>query len=141
MKTADVMTTWLNLVAIGLGGAAGSVCRYLVTVAAAAVSGGSTFWGTTLVNVLGCAALGALAEYVRVTQDSLIDSVISARATLAIRFGFLGALTTFSAFAAELFVLADTGRWFAAGLYVAGNFLIGLLALIVAAMFVKGWMT
>ena len=135
------MTTWLNLVAIGLGGAVGSVCRYLVTVAATAIPGGSTFLGTTLVNVIGCAALGALAEYLRITQDSLIETIISTRTSLAIRFGFLGALTTFSTFAAESFLLAETGRWLAVGMYVAANFLVGLFALVVAAMLVKGWMT
>ena len=135
------MTSWLNLAAIGLGGAIGSIVRYLVTVAAAAVPGGSTLWGTTLVNVVGCAALGALAEYVRMTQDGLIESAISARTSLAIRFGFLGALTTFSTFAAESILLAETGRWLAAGIYVAANFLIGLIALVAAAMLVKGYMT
>ena len=134
------MTTWLNLVAIGVGGAAGSVCRYVVTVAVAAIPGGSMFWGTTLVNVIGCAALGAIVEYLRITQDSLIESIISTRTSLAIRFGFLGALTTFSTFAAESIQLVESGRWPAVGIYVAGNFLVGIFALVLAAMLVKGWM-
>ena len=135
------MTTWLNLVAIGLGGAVGSVCRYLITVAAAAVPGGSMFLGTALVNVIGCAALGAILEYLRITQDSLMESNISLRTSLALRFGFLGAFTTFSTFAADSFQLYETGRWLAGGIYVAANFLIGLLALVLAATLVKGWMT
>ena len=135
------MTTWLNLLAIGLGGAAGSIIRYVVTVVATTVPGGSTFWGTTLVNIVGCAALGALAEYTRITEAALVEAALSTRTSVAIRVGFLGALTTFSTFAGESLMLAEEGRPLAAATYVAANFCIGLIALIAAAMWVKGWMT
>lgn len=92
-------------------------------------------------NILGCAALGALAEYLRIAETGMIESAISTRATLGIRYGFLGALTTFSTFAGESFVLAGSGRWGVAAIYVAANFCIGLFALAATAMLVKQWMT
>ena len=83
------MTTWLNLLAVATGGAVGSVCRYLITVASIAIPGGSTLFGTTIVNLIGCAAIGGFAEVVLVTNS------LSERTQLLIRVGFLGGLTTF----------------------------------------------
>jgi CrcB protein len=129
------MTTWFNLAAIAVGGALGSVCRYLITVAAAAIPGGSSMLGTTLANVIGCAAIGALGEY------SLVDDALSERAKLAIRVGYLGGLTTFSTFAAESTAMAGTDRWGAAMLYVAANLVLGWTVLLGTAALVRGWMT
>ena len=129
------MTTWLNWLAVATGGAVGSVCRYLITVASIAIPGGSTLLGTTFVNVVGCAAIGGFAEVVLVTNS------VSERTQLLIRVGFLGGLTTFSTFAGESAALADEGRWFACGVYVAVNLLLGWAALVLTAMLVKGWLT
>lgn len=127
------MTSWFNLAAIALGGAAGSVCRYGITMAAAAIPGGSTLWGTTIANVLGCAALGGLIGW----GES--DGVLAQRTLLALRVGFLGSLTTFSTFAAESSLLAQEGRWGGSSVYVLANLLIGWAVLMVATNLVKGW--
>ena len=129
------MTTWLNLLAVATGGAVGSVCRYLITVASIAIPGGSTLLGTTLVTLIGCAAIGGFAEVILITNS------ISERTQLLIRVGFLGGLTTFSTFAGESAALADEGRWLACGLYVAANMVLGWTALVLTAMLVKGWLT
>ncbi|MGI9470173.1 MAG: fluoride efflux transporter FluC [Rubripirellula sp.] len=129
------MTTWLNLLAVATGGAVGSVARYLVTVGSTALPGGSTMLGTTIVNVLGCAAIGGFAEYVIATAH------LPERTQLAVRVGFLGGLTTFSTFAGESAALVDTGRWAACGLYVIANLCLGWTALVITAALVKGWMT
>ncbi len=127
------MSTWLNLAVIAVGGAIGSVSRYLVTRLADAIPGGSSMLGTTIVNILGCAAIGALGEY------SLVDGAIPERLKLAIRVGLLGGFTTFSTFAAESASLAGTGRWGGVGLYVAANLFFGWAALVAGAALVKGW--
>lgn len=129
------MTTWLNLAAVAAGGALGSVSRYLIALVAAAIPGGTTMLGTTVANVLGCAAIGALAEY------SLVEGFVSARTRLTLQVGFLGGLTTFSTFAAESAALAANGRWTGASIYVAANLLIGWVALVIAATLVKEWLS
>lgn len=129
------MTTWLNVAAVAAGGAFGSVARYLIAEASNAFPGGSTMLGTTVANVLGCAAIGALVVYVD------IDESIGERAALALRVGFLGGLTTFSSFAAESTGLALDGRWGGASLYVAANLFLCWAALLISAGLVKGWMT
>jgi CrcB protein len=129
------MAIWLNMLAIAVAGALGSVSRYLITVAASAVPGGSSMLGTTLANVIGCAAIGALGEY------ALFDDAFAERTKLAIRVGFLGGLTTFSTFAAESTLMAANDRWGGATLYVAANLLVGWTALLASAALVRGWMT
>ncbi|QDV62691.1 fluoride efflux transporter FluC [Crateriforma conspicua] len=129
------MTTWMNLGAIAAGGAVGATCRYLVTVAAMAVPGGSSLWGTTIVNVLGCGLLGGLAEF------SLIHGNLPPAIALALRVGFLGSLTTFSTFAAESAATAGEGRLGVASVYVLTNLLVGWAVLLGSASMVRGWMS
>ncbi|MEL6106601.1 MAG: CrcB family protein [Planctomycetota bacterium] len=127
------MSSWFNLAAIAVGGATGAVCRYGVTLAAAALPGGSSALGTTAVNVLGCCLLGGL------TALGDFESNFAARCVLAIRVGFLGSLTTFSTFSAESAAMASAGKWGTSTAYVLANFLLGWLALTLAAALVKGW--
>ncbi len=127
------MVSWLNLLSIGTAGAIGSLCRYGVTLAAVAVPGGSTAYGTLIANVLGCAFLGAL------TALGPADSEAGQRLMLAIRVGFLGSLTTFSTFAGESADLAGMGRWGVSSLYVLANLVFGWLALLLSGHLVRGW--
>ncbi|TWT82792.1 putative fluoride ion transporter CrcB [Planctomycetes bacterium CA13] len=129
-----MMTSWLNLAAVAAGGAIGAVARYLITLAMVSIPGSSAMLGTTIANVVGCAAIGGLAEY------CVASDLFSPRAVLGIRVGFLGALTTFSTFAAESMFLASEERWFAAGTYVGANLILGWGALFTAMILVKGWM-
>lgn len=126
------MSIWFNLLAVAGGGAVGSVARYLIGLAALAVPGGTSLIGTTVANLLGCAAIGAGSEYV------LMHAGMGPRLWLMIQVGFLGGLTTFSTFAAESYGLAAAGRTPLAGLYVATNLLAGWGVLIAAAAAVRG---
>ncbi|KAA5540956.1 CrcB family protein [Roseiconus nitratireducens] len=128
------MTTWFNLAAIAAAGATGSLCRYGVTLAAAAIPGGSSLWGTTLVNILGCAIFGVLASI------GDFESAAAERFALALRVGFVGSFTTFSAFAGESAMLAGQARWGASSIYLLSNLVLGWLALLVASELVKAWM-
>ena len=132
-KTRWVMSSCFNLAAIAFAGALGSLSRYGLTLAASAVPGGSTLWGTTIANVLGCALLGVL------TALGEAEMVSQGRLMLALRVGFLGSLTTFSTFAAESSTLAQEGRWGASSAYVLANLVIGWLVLMIASGVVKGW--
>ena len=71
----------------------------------------------------------------------LNEGVMSTQLVLAIRVGFLGALTTFSTFAAESAGLAGEGRFGGAGIYVAANLVLGWLAFSGATVLVRGSMT
>lgn len=134
-KTAPAMTTWFNLLFVAAGGAVGSVARYLITAGAASLPGGSTPLGTTIANLLGCAAIGALAQYTTLVQH------VNPRLILAVQVGFLGSLTTFSTFALDSTAMAASGKWGIGGIYVLTNLVLGWAVLGAASAVVKGWMT
>jgi fluoride exporter len=131
LKRFEAMTSWINLLTVAVGGAFGAVARHLITVASAAIPGGSGAIGTTVANILGCAAVGALGEY------CLINESFPHRWVLAIRVGFIGSLTTFSTFASESIDLAGSGRVSGAAVYMLANLVIGFAALGIAAWLVR----
>ena len=90
---------------VGLGGAAGSIARFLISARVQALSGGLGFpYGTLLVNLVGCFLIGLLGF----TMDA--HGLFDARYRALIFVGFLGGFTTYSSFAAEAVGLGRAGR-------------------------------
>ncbi|WP_237215222.1 fluoride efflux transporter FluC [Falsiroseomonas oryziterrae] len=112
------------LLLVALGGAAGSVLRYLVSLAAVATLGTGFPWGTLAVNVAGSAAIGVAA-----------GAGIEGQARLLLVTGFLGGFTTFSAFSLEAGALFERAPLLAI-LYVASSVVLG-----VAAFALAFWLT
>lgn len=108
----------MNVLLVALGGAAGSVARYLAGSALQRPVAGFP-WGTLFVNVAGCLAAGAI---VRLVGGS--SSEPGLRAALVV--GFCGGFTTFSAFSLEAVALMQEGRLGAAIAYVVITVVAGL---------------
>jgi CrcB protein len=119
-----------ELVVIGAGGALGAVGRYGLSLWIGRRLGEGFPYGTLIVNVLGCLALGALLSYVESAQG------FSPRLRLFLATGVLGAFTTFSTFGYETVALARDGHWSSALTNVALNVVVGLAAVVagIAAM-------
>jgi CrcB protein len=113
----------LNLLAIAIGGALGSVARYLLTVFVVRVSGPLFPLGTFVVNIIGCLAFGALAG----AASSRLS--LSPEVRLFWFTGILGGFTTFSSYAFESFVLVRDGHFLAASANIVGQVVLGLLAI------------
>lgn len=98
-----------DLLLIGIGGGAGSICRYLL---GSCLSGGDGAFpaGTFAVNLLGSLLIGA--------GIALFDRE-PLRLLLVI--GFCGGFTTFSTFAADTVVLLQKGACGMAAVYAAGS--------------------
>ncbi len=91
-----------NLLFIALGGAFGSVLRYLVSVWTIKLIGQNWFFsGTTAANIIGCLLIGAIATLLQ--EKGLMDNTIK----LFLIVGFLGGFTTFSSFGLEGFEIAS----------------------------------
>lgn len=113
----------MRLLWIGLGGAIGSILRYLLSGVAQNAVPRSTFpIGTLIVNVCGCFAIGVLAELV----ESRGFMAPGTRSFLMV--GLIGGFTTFSAFASETVNAARDGASGVAVLNVALNLALGLAA-------------
>lgn len=109
----------MNLVFLGAAGALGALARYGVSAAAMRWGPQGFPWGTLLVNLVGCFALGYLGEML------FDDPGSAARTRLIVGTGFLGAFTTFSTFGVETVRAAEAGEWGVAaaniGLNVVGG--------------------
>ena len=97
----NIMMKLLNLI---IGGAAGTVARYLLGGAVYRVLGTSFPYGTLVVNVSGCFILGILA--------SLANKkfMLNPDARLLLMIGFCGAFTTFSTLIFESDNLLKNGQ-------------------------------
>lgn len=103
---------------VGLGGALGSIGRWLVGVALASAA---FPYGTLTVNVTGAFVAGGLI--------GLADHRgLATPARMALVTGFCGGYTTFSAFAVETMRLAEQQGVGVAALNVGANLVIGLAA-------------
>jgi CrcB protein len=98
-----------QILAIAVGGAAGSVMRYWVSTGVHACLGRGFPYGTLAVNVLGSLVMGFL--FVIFTERLASESVWRA----ALLVGVLGGFTTFSSFSIETFNLLQGGEWLKAG--------------------------
>jgi CrcB protein len=113
-----------------LAGGLGSGARYLIGVWASGRLGTTFPYGTLIVNVLGCFLMAF------VMQRSLHASGFSPTLRLALTTGFMGGLTTYSAFNWETTALLTAGARVAALgnvlVTLVGCFLAGLAGLAVA---------
>ncbi|MSO71168.1 MAG: fluoride efflux transporter CrcB [Alphaproteobacteria bacterium] len=109
------------LLAIALGGALGSVARYLLGGQIGQWLGAGFPWGTLGVNVLGGLAMGVIAA--ALGQNSAPEL----RAFLTV--GVMGGFTTFSAFAFDVVALVERGAGVLAAVYIGASVALAVLGL------------
>jgi CrcB protein len=113
----------LEWIAVGFGGALGSVARHGVNIIVARWLGSPVPYATLAVNLLGCAAIGLLAGGVASERLSMTPT-----ARVFVFVGILGGFTTFSSFGLDTLTLVRTGRVAAALGNVAAQVGVGLAA-------------
>ena len=113
----------LNIFLVAIGGALGSVARYLTSTWVQTSSKNINFpFGTLTVNLLGCLVIGILAQLAE--SRGVINSEY--RAFLFV--GILGGFTTFSSFGNETISLARAGEMWNAMANIGANVILGLFA-------------
>ncbi|MEO8927062.1 MAG: fluoride efflux transporter CrcB [Caulobacteraceae bacterium] len=119
-----------RLLLVALGGAAGSMARYLTGVAALRFIGLRAPWASTfIVNVVGGALMGLLIGYLAHRGGAGQD-----RARLFLAVGVLGGFTTFSSFSLDAVLMIQRRDWSLAGAYVAGSVVLSVAALFAGLM-------
>jgi len=92
-----------NYIAIALGGAIGACLRYAINEWSLQLLGRSFPFGTLLVNMLGAFIIGLLYGLI------ITEQIAATPWRVFIGIGLLGALTTFSTFSLDTFLLLQQG--------------------------------
>jgi CrcB protein len=112
----------MNILVVALGGALGSVSRYLLGTWAQAISKSIDFpYGTLTVNLIGCFAIGFL------SQLAEARGAFTSESRVLVFIGLLGGFTTFSSFGNDTVNLLRDGETFNALANVGANVILGLL--------------
>lgn len=112
----------MNILLVGIGGALGSISRYLLGTWIQSLSRSLDFpFGTLTVNLIGCFVIGFLSQLAE-TRGAFTPE---ARAFMFI--GILGGFTTFSSFGNDTINLLRGGEAFNALANVGANVVLGLM--------------
>jgi len=111
-----------NVLLVGLGGAMGSMARYLVALGLERVSWMALPLGTLTVNVLGSLIIGLL---IGISEKSILLTV---EWRMFLMVGICGGFTTFSSFTGENLMLMRNGQTPSLLLYTGLSLLLGFTA-------------
>ena len=124
--------TLANLLLVALGGGAGAVLRYLLTLGLGRAPSGGWPWPTFTANLAGGFAMGLLAGWI-----TLRGVEEGERARLLLGVGLLGGFTTFSAFSLETLMMVERRAWGQAGLYAALSVLMSTAAVFLGMLLMR----
>jgi CrcB protein len=122
----------MNYLLVALGGAVGSVGRYLFGVMAGRTLGTRWPWGTFGVNLLGGLAMGLLIGVLAHRGGAHQD-----RWRLFLAVGALGGFTTFSSFSLETALMIERGELVKAAGYTAGSVVLGVSAIFIGLVLAR----
>ncbi|HMH17175.1 MAG TPA: fluoride efflux transporter CrcB [Burkholderiales bacterium] len=112
------------MLAVAIGGAIGSVARYLVGHGSAKFLGLAFPWGTLIINIAGSFLIGVFAESFALRWDA----PQAVRVFLTV--GICGGFTTFSTFSLDAYLLLERGEFWSAAAYVIGSVVLSIGALV-----------
>lgn len=120
-----------NMILVAVGGAAGSVLRFLLSRLIAGSVLTQLPLGTMTVNVAGCLLIGLIYGW---TDRGILAN---ADLKLLLTVGFCGGFTTFSTFCNEGLSLFRSDQALLAALYTAASVFLGLLAVFAGAQLAR----
>ena len=115
------MPSFLSIIYVALGGALGSVSRYLLGTWTQSISKSIDFpYGTLAVNLIGCFVIGFL------SQLAEARGAFTSESRSFVFIGILGGFTTFSSFGNDTINLFRDGETFNALANIGANVIVGL---------------
>lgn len=120
----------LNCLMVGLGGAIGSILRYLMGLIPVKNPAGFPIL-TFLINIFGAFLIGTIVAY------SSKNLSLSPRMILFLKVGVCGGFTTFSTFSLESLQLIKSGNSFIAIIYMISSVILSVLAVMLGHTIVK----
>ncbi len=126
---------WRLVAAVAIGGALGSVARYLLGAYVQARVSTALPVGTLLINVVGSFLLGLF------VQVGLDTSAVTPEVRFFLTTGFCGGFTTFSTFSYETYRLIEDGEFGIAGFYVVASVVLSLIGCALGMSSARRWIT
>lgn len=120
-----------NIIFVALGGALGSVARFLLSKALQGSVVTAFPVGTMAINILGCLFIGIF--YGLADRSAMLDANVK----LFLTVGFCGGFTTFSTFMNESLQLFRSDNILYGALYAGGSVFLGLLAVFLGTQMMK----
>ncbi len=118
----------MSLLAVFIGGGAGSVLRYLIALASKRTGMHLFPYHTLIANLIGCFVIGFLfAIFMRRLE-------LNPQLKYLLMAGFCGGLTTFSTFSLEIVNLIEAGHYGLAVLYGGSSVLLCLVAVVLGML-------
>ncbi|MBS0351133.1 MAG: fluoride efflux transporter CrcB [Proteobacteria bacterium] len=123
---------WQELASVGIGGAIGSILRFLLSSWVQGRTQTRFFpWGILIVNLLGCFLIGIL--YGILIQNFKIGPILRS----GIFIGLLGGFTTFSSFSIDVVQLFSSNAYGSAFIYISASVLFGIAATFIGLKIVE----
>lgn len=116
---------------IGIGSFIGGVARYLISRSVQGMPGSFFPWGTMLVNILGCLAIGLI--FGLFERGSLLNYELRMFLTV----GLCGGFTTFSTFMNENYLLLQDGNFLGLAVYTSLSLILGFGAVYLGYFIIK----
>ncbi len=122
------------LITVALGGAFGSVARYVVGIYCGRWFGMAFPWGTLFINMSGSFLIGVFAESFALRWD------VSQSTRVFLVVGICGGYTTFSTFSLDVVTLLGRGELAAALAYAVASVVLSVAALYAALHVMRLWL-
>ena len=113
------------LLAVAVGGAIGAIARFQLSQSFIKSFSGDFIYNIMVANIVGCFLMGVCYEFMNLKMNVGVEW----RAFFMV--GVLGAFTTFSSFALDVFILVERGNFLNAGMYILSSVLFSIFGLFV----------
>ena len=113
------------LLAVAIGGAIGAIARFQLSQSFIKSSSGDFIYNILVANIVGCFLMGVCYEFMNLKMNVGVEW----RAFFMV--GVLGAFTTFSSFALDVFILVERGSYLNASMYILSSVVFSIVGLVV----------
>ena len=113
------------LLAVAVGGAIGAIARFQLSQSFTKSFSGDFIYNIMVANIVGCFLMGVCYEFMNLKMN------VGAEWRAFFMVGVLGAFTTFSSFALDVFILVERGNFLNASVYILSSVVFSIVGLFV----------